>query len=518
MAVVSVAANSRANCSPGIVVEPWPRWASAREGQLRLPAAVGRAVLGREIRSAVNIVDTGLLLVHRDQRIFHIERPVRVAREGIPGNIANVSRLFQVIQSLRSLLFIERVLLDRVAQSEQVLAQSRLLGPQNRAVVHGDRDRDEDQDQTDHDHHFDQGEAATFLAQSPHLPVLVLRPVECCFFRLGVDVEYALCAPGVRSGIVLHRAHAPFRFIGEGIDLNLAQELQLLTVCIDTLNQSVQIGWIAFAAKFDLKGATVGRIFVAVNRVPHLPEVVAQHALLFALDADPGQWYRHPGQNHHDRGGDNQLHQRETAGLTSLRRRPICPSYYRHPQVPLRYLPLLYVHDGLSAIDRDRLHGGIARSAAGNRERRLPAGFSHERERDHRSLPGNASRIRWPGRGDLQCSCCFILAVYEGYGLSVLAQESSVRHVDQLELRRVVVQLEWDGVHILCSGNQHIYSERSAFGLRGCAGIKQEARASRSWRGCRLRHRPGGLRSRSLRWSLRWNDRRRLDLLVRDAA
>ena len=40
---------------------------------------------------------------------------------------------------------------------------------------------------------------------------------------------------------------------------------------------------------------------------------------------------------------------------------------------------LLYVHDGLSAIDGDRLHGRIARSAAGNCERRLPAGLSHER-------------------------------------------------------------------------------------------------------------------------------------------
>src|SRR5579885_1720484 len=56
----------------------------------------------------------------------------------------------------------------------------------------------------------------------------------------------------------------------------------------------------------------------------------------------------------------------------------------------------------LRTVHQDRLHGRIAGPAPRDRQRRLPAGLCHERQRYHRALSGNPARIRRTRRGNLQ--------------------------------------------------------------------------------------------------------------------
>src|SRR5258708_35653814 len=48
---------------------------------------------------------------------------------------------------------------------------------------------------------------------------------------------------------------------------------------------------------------------------------------------------------------------------------------------------LLHGHRSLRSVDRNRLQTGIARSASGNRQRRLTAGLRLKRHRAYSSLP-----------------------------------------------------------------------------------------------------------------------------------
>src|SRR5579864_1319305 len=143
-----------------------------------LPTRIRRPIRSRLIRRAVHIHNPGLLLVDSHYRVLLIRRPVGLIREGILGNHFQVASLHHVIERLRRLLLVERVLRDDLPQREQILLQYRLSRPQNRPVIDGQRNRDQDEDQTDHDHHLDQRKPATVLARSSHLPVLVFRAVE----------------------------------------------------------------------------------------------------------------------------------------------------------------------------------------------------------------------------------------------------------------------------------------------------------------------------------------------------
>src|SRR5258708_23121552 len=67
-----------------------------------------------------------------------------------------------------------------------------------------------------------------FVHAPQHLPVLVFRPVEGGAFRLGVDIEDALAAPGVRVRIVLHGAQSPLFALRHGVGRKRTQEAEFL--------------------------------------------------------------------------------------------------------------------------------------------------------------------------------------------------------------------------------------------------------------------------------------------------
>src|SRR6266704_1241281 len=96
-----------------------------------LPGRIGAAVAGGQVGAAVDINDSGLRLVRGHDGVFLLDLPGIVAPgHGIFGNEFQIVGRDQIIESLRRLLFVESVLLNHVAQREQVLAERRLLGPE----------------------------------------------------------------------------------------------------------------------------------------------------------------------------------------------------------------------------------------------------------------------------------------------------------------------------------------------------------------------------------------------------
>src|SRR5262249_48345536 len=65
----------------------------------------------------------------------------------------------QIVKRLWCLLFVERVLVDDLAQSKKILAKHGFFRPQNRLLVNRNCHCDKDQQQTNHNHQLDQSEA-----------------------------------------------------------------------------------------------------------------------------------------------------------------------------------------------------------------------------------------------------------------------------------------------------------------------------------------------------------------------
>ncbi len=106
---------------------------------------------------------------------------------------------------------------------------------------------------------------------------------------------------------------------------------------------------------------------------------------------------------------------------------------------------------------------------------------------DHGALAGDSSYAGWPRGCDLRLSDHFILAMRQGYDLAILREEAAVRHVDQLQHLRIIVQLHRHGMHVLGAGKQQIDHECAALCRLNRWRIKQEAgRTGRSRIRCRL--------------------------------
>ena len=83
--------------------------------------------------------------------------------------------------------------------------------------------------------------------------------------------------------------------------------------CTSTpFDQRFQVGRIVLAVHLGLEGAFVGRVLVLVDGVAHRPQVVAQFALLVALDLEARDGRGPRGQNGQDGDGHDQLDERES--------------------------------------------------------------------------------------------------------------------------------------------------------------------------------------------------------------
>ena len=196
------------------------------------------------------------------------------------------------------------------------------------------RDRDQDQDHADDDHQLDQGKAAL-----PPVAELVPLPGPCTPCRRApvpcalVNTSKTFCPPQESesgSSCMERRPHSVLLVIG--IDRNAAQEADFLAAHVHTFHQSVEVRRIALGTHFDLECLAVGGVFVAVDGVAQLPEVMAQLALFRPHDGHPRHRYSQSGEDHQDGGGHDQFNEREPACgrvLSRVSGRRTSLDYYR---------------------------------------------------------------------------------------------------------------------------------------------------------------------------------------------
>src|SRR6185437_3634568 len=137
------------------------RYTAASAAEKSLPTAIRAAIAGSLAGSAVHIINARFRLAGVENGvIFLLRGPVRCAREGVFGNLFQVSGGNQIIKRLGRFLLVQCVLRDQRAQLEQVLFQHCLARVDDRAVIGGHRNGDQDQHNADHDHQLNQGKAA----------------------------------------------------------------------------------------------------------------------------------------------------------------------------------------------------------------------------------------------------------------------------------------------------------------------------------------------------------------------
>ena len=105
----------------------------------------------------------------------------------MPENVAH-----QILQRLRRLLLVVRVVVDHRPQREQVVLQNAFLGPDDRLLINRDRDRDENDDDRHHHHQLDKREAAK---AAPHRAL-----TRCSSKSHRVPYRWFCCTRRIRSG------------------------------------------------------------------------------------------------------------------------------------------------------------------------------------------------------------------------------------------------------------------------------------------------------------------------------
>src|SRR6185437_4644886 len=97
-------------------------------------------------------------------------------------------------------------------------------------------------------------------------------------------VEYVLAPPGIAVGVVLHGPKNPVLLSGHGIGRNLTQKLHLVSLDIDSFDESIHIRRIPGTIDIDSDTAPVGCVFVKINGMPHLPQLVMEDLFLVPPD------------------------------------------------------------------------------------------------------------------------------------------------------------------------------------------------------------------------------------------
>src|SRR5712692_1571857 len=282
----------------------------------------------------MNINQPGARLLRAQHHAVVLLRPIRCAGNRIPGHHPQVACLHQIIQGLRRGLLVERVVIDRLTHGLQILLQRRFFRALDGFLIQRSGHADQNEDDGDDNHQLDEGESGfekTAAAipwrtrarpslqdhgqskSSFLLPVRILRPIQCRTRGFRVDVEHILAAPACGIGIILHCAQSPFRAPGHGVNRNLSQKANLPIAAgaeLHSLHQRFQVRWIAFAADLHADLVPVGRVFVAVDGVPHFAEVLAKFRLFLSKDRVLCDGQRRRGQNQQDRTGENQLQKR----------------------------------------------------------------------------------------------------------------------------------------------------------------------------------------------------------------
>src|ERR1019366_1129294 len=126
-----------------------------------LPRVIRGTFAGRLIAAAMNVDNPRLRLIGRHNALVGDRHPT-IARvgEGVLGELLEILGIHQVLQGLRGLLLVERVLVDQRPHGVEIVAQRSLFGVENGRGIIWDGKRKQDDDDADHHHQLDQSKAA----------------------------------------------------------------------------------------------------------------------------------------------------------------------------------------------------------------------------------------------------------------------------------------------------------------------------------------------------------------------
>src|SRR5260370_599431 len=130
----------------------------------------------------------------------------------------------------------------------------------------------------------------------------------------------------------LNGTQSPLIAAGNGIGRNFPQKLNppvTVRAKLDAFHQRLEVRRVSFAPNFHADLIPVGGVFIAVNGITHLAEVMAKLCFFLPYDGVFRDWQGNRGQNEQNGTGDDQLKKRQAGfGRESAPRNLAADSYH----------------------------------------------------------------------------------------------------------------------------------------------------------------------------------------------
>ncbi len=147
------------------------------------------------------------------------------------------------------------------------------------------------------------------------------------------------------------------------------------------------------------------------------------------------------------------------AMISSSRVTPRCVRDLVIPSILINPRSLLHTYGGLRTHNLKRLVLAVAGAGRGYGNHSRAFGLGHKHQVKHDAISGNTQGTRWTLRGYLQRAGLRIVAMNQGYWLSVFAQKVSVGDVHELHHLGIVGDLNRHRSHVLASGQCYVDCE-----------------------------------------------------------
>ena len=242
------------------------------------------------------------------------------------------------------------------------------------------------------------------------------------------------------------------------------------------VDEGLQIGRIILAADFRADQILVRVILVAVDRISHLPQIVAQFRFFAVLDRNSKHGNRGRGKDQQNPAGEDKLDQSQSRDPVSSCARNECRS--THGDWPLLYCTRTVASPVTTWIGRllrifcVHLHDGKLRIAGSE---------AFDDDPHKRARAAHAGRIRHARRRDNGLSALFIHALHDGDFLRSTGEESALANVFDGNHRRIELHEHRDRVQVLHVLNGDANGGGFARFQGGRPGLKSQRRILRSW-------------------------------------
>src|ERR1700675_1096789 len=180
--------------------------------KIRLPGRIRSSVAPAYLATRMHVVNTRAGLIGAQHGIPDMRDPIFFLANRVDRNLPQVVSVHQVVKRLRSLLLIQRVIIDGLAHRLQVLLQHRFPGALNGFVVHDCGHANEDRDDHHHNHQLNQRKSARLPAIQLPGPLAAFRAYQTrhsvTFTRQPTNLNTSCRPMPCRKISSKHRTHS----------------------------------------------------------------------------------------------------------------------------------------------------------------------------------------------------------------------------------------------------------------------------------------------------------------------